>query len=81
MMFHEIRARYENDPEFHAIVDQLYYLLHQGRVTVNELRDACTCAGWKFEVTDIRPMVMRAPLHSAKDIEEYFKDGRGKKLT
>ena len=55
MTFEEQRRRYENDPLFHAYVEFLYSILMEGRITVGELRDAVTFAGFKFEMERVRP--------------------------
>jgi hypothetical protein len=56
MTFEEMRDRYENDSLFHTLVGMLHTFLMQGKITVSELRDASTFAGYKFEIHQIRPI-------------------------
>ena len=56
MDFDKMRERYLNDPLFHRTVDLLYNFLYEGNITVNELRDAATFAGFKFESEQVRPI-------------------------
>ena len=56
MTFEQMQDRYENDPLFHQVVDMLHAFLMQGKITVGELRDAATCAGYKFEIYNVKPV-------------------------
>jgi len=58
MNFIEQRERYLHDPEFHALVDRIYYLLLQGQFTIGELKGAVVYGGFKFESEQLRPIAM-----------------------
>ena len=55
MNFDEARKRYENDVTFHMVVDALYSVLYENKLTVGELRDAAMFTGFKFESEHISP--------------------------
>ena len=56
MNFLQMRERYFHDPEFATIVNYLYSILCEGKLTVAEFRDAATLAGMKFEMENVKPM-------------------------
>ena len=54
--------RYQNDPVFHSLVDQLYASIRQGQYTPSELREACMFASCLYEYTHVRPYIMDASI-------------------
>lgn len=58
-----LMERYRQDPQFKAIVDQMYALMIQAQVTPYELRDAAYIASIKFAEMHVEPlhMSMRFP--------------------
>lgn len=80
MNFMEQRERYLHDPEFHALVDRIYYLLLQGQFTISELKEAVVFASFKFESEQILPFFPRMALDKKGRIGkmEYAKVGETK---
>ena len=46
--------RYNNDAEFHAIVEMFYRLIFENKITLGEMKDALMFAGIKFETENAR---------------------------
>ncbi len=55
MNYEEQKHRYQNDAEFHALVELIYrHLFLPGQFSVGEIKDAVTFAAIKFEHEHIR---------------------------
>jgi hypothetical protein len=52
-----VEERYQNDPEFHSLVDLLYKFVANGHFTPTELREAVILAATKYEMTHLRPRI------------------------
>ena len=59
MTFDEQRYRYENDPLFCTLVQTLQRILHEGKLTVGELKDAVSFADILFKTSCNRPPLFR----------------------
>lgn len=69
MDFEEQSKKYQSDPEFHALVDKICYLLSQGHFTIDELKSAVVFAGLKFERERMRPAPLgESPSESSKEL-------------
>ncbi len=51
--------RYENDAEFHYMVNMFYGIILENRFTISELRDALVFAGIKFERENSRNLYFK----------------------
>jgi len=52
-----VRERYENDPVFHACVDQMQSVLESAQFTPTEMREAAMLAQILYEERHVRPIV------------------------
>lgn len=49
-----VTSRYERDPAFRHLVDMMYILIHEGKYTPTELREAAILAMTRYESLNIR---------------------------
>jgi hypothetical protein len=58
--------RYLHDPAFHNLVDTIYHYMETLELTPHEMREAVMLAAIKFEMNNIRPILM-----THADIQKY----------
>lgn len=54
MNFDKCKERYQNDAEFHSVVEMFYRLIFEHKMSLAELKDALMFAGLKFEMENVR---------------------------
>jgi len=62
-----VRDRYNDDPEFHQLVKMMEALVHQGRFTPSEMREAAILASILYEELHLRDYTM---LYVNREVEE-----------
>lgn len=62
--------RFEQDPEFHYLVETLEKLIHEARFTPSELREACLLAAIRYETHFAQEKAWRPEVRVAIDTLE-----------
>lgn len=67
MKRYSAEERYQNDPQFHALVDMIQHELERGTFTPTELREAVIIAATKYEMRHLRHFVYGPDLTIIKE--------------
>jgi len=67
-MYHvkDLIARADRDNTFYQVVQCLYAMIHDAKLTPEEMRQALFLASYKYEINNVRP-ILREPIERLPD--------------